>query len=496
MPKRWPGWRSDAGRYERERVKLSLPSAAASAAQQPADAADGLPMPQRVWAILTIAFGLTMAVLDGAIANIALPTIAHELSATPAASIWVVNAYQLAVTISLLPFASLGDIFGYRRVYMAGLAVFTLASLGCALSGSLTALILARIIQGFGAAGVMSVNTALLRFIYPRRLIGRGVGLNAMVGSVSSAVGPTVASAILAVAHWQWLFAINVPIGLMALLIGLRALPYTTRAGHRFDFPSAVMSAFTFGLLITAIDGAGHGQRLETIVTEIVIATTIGFLLVGRQLSESSPLLPIDLIRIRLFALSVATSICSFTAQGLAYVALPFFFEDVLGRSQVATGLLLTPWPLTVAVVAPIAGRLSDRYPAGLLGGIGLAFLTLGLVLATMLPAHPSTADIVWRMAICGLGFGLFNSPNNRAMITSAPRHRSGGASGMLATARLLGQTTGAALVALVFGVAHLSGVRIALGLAACFAGGAAVVSLTRLGAGPRSAVPSREGKA
>jgi MFS transporter, DHA2 family, multidrug resistance protein len=492
LPRRLSGSRNDAGWYGRERVKLSAPAAAAGAGERPADASDGLPTPQRVWAILTIAFGLTMAVLDGAIANIALPTIARELSATPAASIWVVNAYQLAVTISLLPFASLGDIFGYRRVYMAGLAVFTLASLGCALSGSLTALILARIIQGFGAAGVMSVNTALLRFIYPRRLIGRGVGLNAMVGSVSSAVGPTVASAILSVAHWQWLFAINVPIGLVALVIGWRALPYTIRARHRFDFSSALMSAFTFGLLITAIDGAGHGQRLETVVTEIIIATAVGFLLVGRQLSESSPLLPIDLMRIPLFALSVATSVCSFTAQGLAYVALPFFFEDVLGHSQVATGLLLTPWPLTVAVIAPIAGRLSDRYPAGLLGGIGLAFLTLGLVLAVMLPAHPSTADIVWRMTICGLGFGLFNSPNNRAMITSAPRHRSGGASGMLATARLFGQTTGAALVALVFGVAHLSGIRIALGLAACFAGGAAVVSLTRLGATPRRVPPAR----
>jgi DHA2 family multidrug resistance protein-like MFS transporter len=475
-------------------VRLSIGNLTAGASQPIADKADGLPTPQRVWAILTIALGLTMAVMDGAIANIALPTIAHDLDASPAASIWVVNAYQLAVTISLLPFASLGEIYGYRRVYMAGLAVFTLSSLGCALSDSLFTLTLARIIQGFGAAGVMSVNTALLRFIYPRRLIGRGVGLNAMVGSVSSAIGPTVASAILSVAHWQWLFAINVPIGILALIIGLRALPYTTRADRRFDLASATMSAVTFGLLITAIDGAGHGQRPETVGTELITATAVGFLLVGRQLSERSPLLPIDLMRIPLFALSVATSVCSFTAQGLAYVALPFFFEDVLGRSQVATGLLMTPWPLTVAVVAPIAGRLSDRYPAGILGGIGLAFLALGLALAVTMPAHPSTVDIVWRMTICGLGFGLFNSPNNRAMITSAPRHRSGGASGMLATARLLGQTTGAALVAMVFGVAHLSGVRIALGLAACFAGGGAIVSLIRLGA-PQRLSPSPSGR-
>src|SRR5438105_9726599 len=178
---------------------------------------DGLPLPARYWAILTIALGLTMAVLDGAIANIALPTIAREMRVDPASSIWVVNAYQLAVTISLLPLASLGEIVGYRRVYQAGLAVFTVASLGCALSDTLATLTLARVVQGFGAAGIMSVNTALVRFIYPRRLVGQGVGLNAMVGSVSSAVGPTVAAGILSVASWQWLFAINVPIGLAAL---------------------------------------------------------------------------------------------------------------------------------------------------------------------------------------------------------------------------------------------------------------------------------------
>ena len=137
---------------------------------------DGLPIPQRYWGILTIALGLTMAVLDGAIANVALPTIAADLNTSPANSIWVVNAYQLAVTISLLPLASLGDIFGYRRVYQWGLVVFTLASLACALSYSLPTLALARVFQGFGAAGIMSVNSALVRFIYPRRWIGRGSG--------------------------------------------------------------------------------------------------------------------------------------------------------------------------------------------------------------------------------------------------------------------------------------------------------------------------------
>jgi MFS transporter, DHA2 family, multidrug resistance protein len=188
---------------------------------------DGVPLPQRYWAILAIALGLTLAVLDGAIANVALPTIARDLDASAASSIWVVNAYQLAVTISLLPLASLGDIFGYRRVYQWGLVVFTVASLGCAMSDSLPTLTIARIVQGFGAAGIMSVNGALVRFIYPRRWLGRGVGLNATIGSIAAATGPTVAAGILSIGPWPWLFAVNVPIGLIAIPLAWRVLPYT-----------------------------------------------------------------------------------------------------------------------------------------------------------------------------------------------------------------------------------------------------------------------------
>ena len=442
---------------------------------------DGVPIPQRYWAILTIALGLTLAVLDGAIANVALPTIAHDLDASPAASIWVVNAYQLAVTISLLPLASLGDIYGYRRVYQYGLIVFTVASLGCALSNSLLTLTIARVIQGFGAAGIMSVNGALVRFIYPRRWLGRGVGLNATIGSVASAVGPTVAAGILSVAPWPWLFAVNVPIGAVAIPMAFRALPPTRSSGVRFDGPSAIWSALTFGVLVSAISGLGHGESAIYAGAELGIALLLGFVLVTRQLAQTSPMLPVDLLRIPLFALSVATSICSFVAQSMALVSLPFLFEQTLGRSEVETGLLLTPWPLAVAVIAPFTGRLADRYPAGLLGGCGLAVMATGLALVALLPTHPATFDIVWRMLVCGIGFGFFNTPNNRAILTAAPPHRAGAASGMQATSRLLGQSVGAAMVALMFGRFPLDGTRHSLVVAACAAAGAAVVSFFRL---------------
>jgi MFS transporter, DHA2 family, multidrug resistance protein len=456
---------------------------------------DGVPLPQRYWAILAIALGLTLAVLDGAIANVALPTIARELDASPASSIWVVNAYQLAVTISLLPLAALGDIHGYRRVYQCGLVVFTIASLGCALSDSLSTLTIARVVQGFGAAGIMSVNGALVRFIYPRRWLGRGVGLNATIGSIASAVGPTVAAAILSIGPWPWLFAVNVPIGVLAIAIAWRALPHTPSSGTRFDALSAVWSALAFGLLITAIDSWGHGESGSLAGAELCFAFIFGFVLVTRQLSRTAPMLPVDLLRIPLFALSVATSIGSFIGQSMALVALPFLFEDTLGRSQVETGLLLTPWPLAVAVIAPFTGRLSDRYPAGVLGGCGLAVMAAGLVSLSLLPAHPETFDIVWRMLICGVGFGFFNTPNNRAIITSAPPTRAGAASGMQATSRLLGQSVGAALVALIFGLSPRHGATIALLVAACAAAGAAVVSFLRMmerGSAGQAAVGAR----
>lgn len=444
---------------------------------------DGVPMPQRLWAILTIALGLTLAVLDGGIANVALPTIAREVHTSPANSIWVVNAYQLAVTISLLPLSSLGEIYGYRRIYQAGLVLFTLASLACAMSSSLTTLIVARMLQGFGAAGIMSVNSALIRFIYPRRWLGRGVGLNATVGSIASALGPSVASAILAVAPWPWLFAVNVPLGVLGAFIALRALPATPLSGIRFDGASAVLQAIAFGTLLFGVSEMGHGDSWVQVGAELLVAAIAGFFLVVRQLSRQAPLLPIDLLRIPLFALSVASSICSFIAQAIGQVSMPFLFEHRFMMGQVMTGVLMTPWPLMVAVIAPFAGRLADKYPAGLLGGCGMAVMALGLLAMSLLPDHPTMLDIAWRMTVCGLGFGFFNTPNNRAIITSAPPMRTGGASGMQATARLLGQSMGAALVALVFTAFPEHGPTVALLVASVAASVAACVSFSRLAA-------------
>src|SRR5580658_9194158 len=220
---------------------------------------DGLANPQRLLAFSTLAMAITMAVLDGNIVNVALPTMSRELSIAPENAIWIVNAFQLAVTVSLLPLSALGDALGYRRVYWYGLAVFTLASLACALAPTFAALTLARLVQGLGAAGIMSVNIALIRFIYPHARLGQGVGNMAVVVAVASAASPSVAAAILSVASWHWLFLINVPIGAVALIMAARTLPETPRAAGRLDLWSVILNALTFGLVIAGVNRIGEG---------------------------------------------------------------------------------------------------------------------------------------------------------------------------------------------------------------------------------------------
>jgi MFS transporter, DHA2 family, multidrug resistance protein len=445
---------------------------------------DGLPTPRRYWSVLAIWLAITMAVVDASIANVALPAIARDLHAAAAESIWVINAYQLAIVVALLPLAALGEIVEYRRIFQAGLVLFVLASIGCTFARTLPELTLARAVQGFGAAGIMSVNGALVRFTYPHGQLGRGIGLNALVVSVASVLGPSIASAILAVGSWQWLFAVNVPIGAAAWVLGRAALPESARQDRKLDWIAAALNVATFGLIVAGVDVFTRGGSWIGLV---IAAAGIGcgVALVRRSLSQPRPLAPVDLMRSWRFSLTVLTSVASFTAQMLAFVALPFYFQTVLHRTQVETGLLMTPWPVGVGVAAPIAGWLADRFPAAILAGIGLAVLAVGLGLMAMLPADASSVGIGCRMALCGMGFGFFQAPNNRTMLMSAPLERSGAAGGMLATARLTGQTIGATLTAILFRLSGHGAVS-ALALGAAFAVGASVISFSRL-AGRRS---------
>jgi MFS transporter, DHA2 family, multidrug resistance protein len=446
---------------------------------------DGLPLPRRYWAITAIALSIAMSVLDSTIVNVALPTIARDFKASAAASIWVINAYQLAILVVLLPLASLGEIIGFRRVSQAGLAVFTVASLACAFAPGLLSLSIARVVQGLGAAGIMSVSGALVRFTYPHRSLGRAVGINALVVATSAALGPTIASAVLAVADWRWLFGINVPLGVVTLAIAWRALPESERSRHPFNLAGAALYAGGFGLLLSGLQSLAHHAASGLAGVQLAAGALLAGGLVWHERERAAPIIPFDLLRIPIFALSVVASVCAFTAQMATLVAMPFEIQR-LGHSAVATGLFMTPWPLALALAAPLAGRLADRYPAGALGTFGLLVLTAGLILLGLYSQIGDGTGLIWRMALCGLGFGFFQAPNNRTLMAAAPRPRSGAAGGMLSLARLLGQTLGAAAVAILFRAYAADGARRALFLAALLAIIGAIISAVRLTARPR----------
>lgn len=338
---------------------------------------DGLEPPERGRAMLVIILGIAVAVLDGSIMNLALPTIARELQAGAPQAIWVVNAYQIATLGMLLPLAALGERIGYRRVYLLGMGLFAVSSLGAMLASSLEVLIAARAVQGLGAAGIMSVNAALVRMIYPRARLGQGLALNSLVVAASSVAGPSVAAAILSVSSWPMLFAINLPLGLATLWLGRRALPFNpaapargAKAGARFSVIDVALNVLMFALVFIGGDqlgvrGGAGGLPLGPALT-LLAGLAVGAVFVLRQVRADrrgeTPLFPVDLLRIPVFSLSMGASVAAFCAQMLAFLALPFLLLEAHGRSHAEAGLLITPWPLAIVAVAPLAGRLMPAY--------------------------------------------------------------------------------------------------------------------------------------
>ncbi len=418
---------------------------------------DGLRRPQLIYAMISIFCGIFLSVVDGNICNVALPTIAQQLGVSSADSIWVVNAFQLVIMMTLLPFSTLGELYSYKRVYLGGVAVFTVASVFCTLSHSLPMLIASRAFQGLGASMMMSVNTSIAKLVFPKRHLGKGVSLNATVVALSAVSGPSIAAAILSVASWPWLFAINIPMGIVTFLMGWRFLPDnpTHVLGRKFNIKDALLNVLVFGLLIGCIELYSHDGRLGTVLIGAVFLLVSGWFYVRTQLRRRYPMLPFDLLRIPMFSMSVITSIVSYTAQMLALVGMPFLLLHTFGMNAVETGVVMTSWPFIVMFVAPLSGSLSDRVHPGLLGGLGLLLMSAGCFLLSYIPEDASHLDIAWRLMMCGAGFGFFQSPNNHMLLSSAPNHRAGSASGMLSTARLTGQAVGASLVALLF---HLFG--------------------------------------
>jgi MFS transporter, DHA2 family, multidrug resistance protein len=408
---------------------------------------------KRVWAIVATSLGTMISMVDQTIANTALPTIAHDINASAAASIWILNAYQLGLTIGIVPLAALGDIAGYWRVFRIGLITFALASLACCFSHDLFTLSAARFVQGIAGAAMTVTAQPINRLIFPPNMLGRATGFGAMAVALGAAAGPVVGGAILAFAPWPWLFAINVPVVLISFVLVLRTIPKTPGHNQPFDATSAIMSVAMFGLLVFGFSAVGHGGATALAAAEIAGAFVVGWLFIRRQLAMPMPMFAVDLFAQLRFTLAAFACYTSFISQTIAYVALPFAFQTVMGHTPLQVGALLLPWLIAAAVMAPISGPLADRYNSSVLAAIGLGIFSLGLLAATFMGTDPSPLDIAWRMAVCGIGYGLFQSPNNRALQNSVPRERSGGPQAIQAVARVFGQTTGAVIVAIVFAI-------------------------------------------
>ncbi len=435
-------------------------------------------------AVLALQIVMVMTVLDVTLVNVALPILADDFHISNSSAVWIVTIYQLIITMLLLPVSSIGDLHSYRRTFLVGVVIFTFASALCAAVGSFPMLVIARAIQGLGAACVMGVNIALVRLIYPREILGRGMALNAMCIAIATAAGPTIAGAILSVATWHWLFLINVPLGVIAFILGWKLLPQNPPVDHkpRFDRISALENMVVFGLVFYAL--GNFTRKGDMVLSGVMLAAgiIIGIFYVRRQFGHEQPLLPLDLFRNSMYTMSIATSVCSFIAQNIAMIALPFLYLNSYHFSAITTGLLMTPWPLATMIVSPIAARYVERHNPGATAAAGMAVFILGVILLVFTGGNPAEWNIACRMAICGIGFGMFQTPNNIVMVMATPPHRTGGAGGMQSTARLVGQTLGATLVSSIFALlaTELTAVRVCLYISMGFALFAGIFSYTR----------------
>ncbi len=410
--------------------------------------AGGLPPRRRYVAVAAVSLGTILTTVDGAIISVALPTIARELHVEPSAAVLIVTVYQLVLMMSLLPFSALGNRIGHRATYQYGQIVFVVATCLCFFVHSLPALALVRAFQALGAAAVLSVSAALIRSIYPSSRLGRGLSFNTMIATIAASLAPIIGGAILAVASWPWLFAMVIPFGPLSILIGRKSLPEGSRNNAPYDFLGAAMCAATFGLAITGLESAIHGFSPIVPIALVALSVALGFVFVRRELGQPQPVFPVDLLRLKNIALPCIGSLAGYAAMMIMMVSLPFRLQQQFHFSPAAAGAVLAPLPLMSMIVAPASGMLSDRFPAGVLGGIGMAIGFVGLICLAFLPASPNHFDIMWRVALCGCGFAMFFSPNSRQVVAAAPVARAAAAGALFTTIRGAGQTLGATAVA------------------------------------------------
>jgi len=450
----------------------------------PSPSPDGLPIQQRIPAVVAVLLCIVMTAINITLVNLALPVIAVELNVDAKYAIYVVSAYQLTLVLFLLILSHLGDFFGFKQVFLAGAAVFTASSLGCAVVQSLPELIFFRIIQGLGATAIQGAYFSLLTLIYPKQQLGRGIGLSAMTFALATLAGPPLAALILAVGSWHWLFIINIPFGIASLILGWCYFPANPVKVPKcpLSISNITLHVTVFGLFFFATSGWSHQPQQWGWNTSLsVLCVLAAFFYVFMQRSQQTPFFPIDLLRKGSFGFPIILSVLGFSALLTTIVAIPFVFQNRFDYTAAQTGLFLAALTGAIVISSMIAGYSIERTKPIYLCGIGFVILAISAFSLAMLPERVSAYDLIWRLALFGFGSGLISPANNYMAISAAPASRKGAANGILSTSMMFGQALGMVFVMAAFSLTG-SGTTLApfyiSGIIATIGGGVALIRL------------------
>jgi len=408
----------------------------------------------RKWLVLiAVSLGLFMALLDATIVNIAVPAIMRDLHASIASVSWVLNSYNLALTVLLLSMGKIADRFGQKRVFVGGLLTFTAFSLAVGLAPSIGWLIAFRVAQAVGAAAMVPISLTILLGVFPREQHGIATGLWAALGAVAAAAGPTLGGLLTEYGSWHWIFFVNVPFGVAAVVASLVYVPERRRAGAtRIDLGGLALSAVSlFSLTLALIEGNDWGWTSLRVTGLFGVAILGALAFVVWELRASAPMLDLRLFRIRSFAAANSAFLLIGVAMMGSIFLLVIFMVNVMGYSELHAAIAITPQPLTGLLLAPIAGRVVDRWGPRLPGVIGALGFSGGLLALTQLNASSGLGDIVWRTVILGVGMGFSMPGFMAAGMGSLPEEHGGVGSGAINTARQLGFVLGVAVLVAIF---------------------------------------------
>lgn len=396
------------------------------------------------WSILfTVLIMTFMVTLDGSIVNVALPVMADELKAGMNDIEWVASIYLVVTCATILIFGRLGDMIGKVRVFQIGVILFTIGSLLCSISGTLPLLIGARVVQGLGSAAALANNQGIITESFPAEERGKALGFVSTFVALGSMTGPTLGGMILTVLPWTYIFLINIPVGVLSFLIGLKTLPNKKPANPGpLDTKGSVLLLLSIMLLFGSATLLQNGVSLPVIVGIVIGIVLLGlFIMVEKRMDN--PLVPIGIFKNKMFSLNLFTMLTAFIAIGANNIIMPFYLQDARQFSPGMAGLLLTVIPLITAVMGPVSGTVSDHIGSELPTMIGLIFTTLGLALMTMLGINTSIATIILFLAVIAVGSALFQSPNNSLVMGSVSREELGLVGSLAGLVRNMGMSVG-----------------------------------------------------